>query len=88
MNIPLTILLQLFCASLIFSCKSVNKPYNYKRFPENYSEIQRDYEGYYYLCDCQSGEVIASIGAGNGMKEIWISCFVEGIDWYLQEIDS
>ena len=51
-------------------------------------EIQRDYESYYHLGGCQRGETIASIGAGNGIKEIQISCLVKDIDWYLQEIDS
>ncbi len=88
MSIQLKALLLNICVALIFSCKSVVKPYNYKRFPDNYSEIQRDYESYYYLNACQQGETIASIGAGNGIKEIQISCFIEGITWYLQEIDS
>ena len=70
MNIPLASLVQILGAAFIFSCTSVNKPYNYKRFPDNYAEIQRDYEGYYYLSDCQRGETIASIGAGNGIHEL------------------
>lgn len=88
MSSPSTMLLQIVCVAFILSCKTVNKPYNYKRFPDNYLEIQSDYESYYHLSGCQSGEVIASIGAGNGIKEIQISCFVEAINWYLQEIDS
>lgn len=88
MNIPISALLQILCLALIFSCKSVNKPYNYKRFPDSYSEIKRDFESYYYLNACQPGETIASIGAGNGIKEIQTSCFIEEITWYLQEIDS
>ncbi|MCG8319190.1 MAG: hypothetical protein MI921_06785 [Cytophagales bacterium] len=88
MDFQLKVLLLIFCVVLIFSCKSVNKPYNYKRFPDNFSEIQRDYENYYYLNACEPGETIASIGAGNGIKEIQISCFIEEITWYLQEIDS
>jgi SAM-dependent methyltransferase len=87
-NIPLKTLIQFFCVVLIFSCKSANKPYNYKRFPDSYKEIKREYENYYYLNACKQGETIASIGAGNGMKEIQISCFIEEITWYLQEIDS
>lgn len=88
MNIQLKALLLVICVALIFSCKSVNKPYNYKRFPDDYSEIQQDYENYYYLNGCQEGETIASIGAGNGIKEVQTSCFIEGVTWYLQEIDS
>ncbi len=88
MNIPLTAHLLILSVAFIFSCKSVNKLYNYKRFPDSYAEIQRDYESYYSLGACQPGETIASIGAGNGMKEIQISCFVKDITWYLQEIDS
>ncbi len=87
-NIPLAALLQLSCLALLLSCKSVNKPYNYQRFPANYAEIQREYERYYHLGGCQRGETIASVGAGNGIKEIQISCFVKNINWYLQEIDS
>ena len=88
MDVSLRALLQILCIALVSSCKSVNKPYNYKRFPDSYVEIQRDYESYYHLGGCQRGETIASIGAGNGIKEIQISCFVKDIDWYLQEIDS
>ncbi|MEO0331548.1 MAG: methyltransferase domain-containing protein, partial [Bacteroidota bacterium] len=66
----------------------VNKPYNYKQFPDSYVEVKQDYDNYYHLTGCQSGETIASIGAGNGITEIQISCFNEGIRWYLQEIDS
>ena len=88
MKLPSTVLLQILGVALIISCKSVDQPYNYKRFPDNYAKIQHDYESYYSLSACQRGETIASIGAGNGIKEIQISCFVEGITWYLQEIDA
>ncbi|MCG8306484.1 MAG: methyltransferase domain-containing protein [Cytophagales bacterium] len=40
------------------------------------------------MLGCRKGETIASIGAGNGTTEVAISCFVDRIDWYLQEIDS
>lgn len=79
---------QIICVALIFSCKSSEKPYNYKHFPVTQAEIRRDYESYYHLNGCRPGETIASIGAGNGIKEIQISCFIEEITWYLQEIDS
>ena len=88
MKIPLTALIQILCLAFITSCKSVSKPYNYKRFPDSVSDIQHDYESYYSLISCQPGETIASIGSGNGMKEIQISYFIEGINWYLQDIDS
>ena len=79
---------QIILATFLISCKSINKPYDYKRFPDSYSEIKQEYNGYYHFADCKPGETIASIGAGNGMKEIQISCFNQGISWYLQEIDS
>ena len=75
-------------AILFISCKSIDKPYNYKRFPDSYSEIKQEYDRYHHFIGCQPGETIASIGAGNGMKEIQISCFNPEITWYLQEIDS
>lgn len=87
MNTQLKTLLLYSCVAIVFSCRSVNR-LNYKRFPGSYSEVQAEYERYYHLNNCQPGETIASIGAGNGMKEIQISCFVEEIEWYLQEIDS
>ena len=88
MNTILRSLLLFSSIFLIPGCGSVNKPYNYKRFPDSFSKIQHDYENYYYLNSCQPGETIASIGAGNGLIEIHISCFIEPINWYLQEIDS
>ena len=88
MNIPVVALWQILWVALAFSCKAVDKPYNYQRFPDNYAEIQRDYERYHSLMACQRGETIASIGAGNGIKEVQVSYFVEEITWYLQEIDS
>ncbi len=72
---------------LLLSCR-LTRPYNYKHFPDDFQSIQHEYENYYHLTDCQPGETIASIGAGNGLKEIQISYFVEDITWYLQEIDS
>jgi hypothetical protein len=88
MNLQFKALLLNICVAFFFSCKSANKPYNYKRFPDSYAEIKQDYESYYSLSACQQGETIASIGAGNGTNEIQISCFIEGITWYLQEIDA
>lgn len=88
MNCQLPLLFQILSLGLILSCSSVNKPYNYKRFPDTFQDIQHDYDSYYHLLSCQPGETIASIGSGNGTKEIHISCFVEGITWYLQDIDS
>ncbi len=72
---------------LILSCR-YTKPYNYKLFPEDFQAVQHEYETYYHLAGCQPGETVASIGAGNGLKEIQISYFVEDITWYLQEINS
>ncbi|MEM6842864.1 MAG: methyltransferase domain-containing protein [Bacteroidota bacterium] len=88
MDRRLGILWQIIWLTLFISCQSVNKPYNYKRFPDSYLEIKQEYNSYYHLTNCQPGETIASIGAGNGITEIQISCFEEGITWYLQEIDS
>lgn len=36
----------------------------------------------------QQGEVVASVGAGNGYIEAQISCFVPNVSWTLQDIDS
>ncbi len=69
------------------SCRYI-KPYNYKHFPQDFQSIRHEYENYYHLAGCQPGETIASIGAGNGLKEIQISYFVNDITWYLQEIDA
>ncbi|MEQ8531911.1 MAG: methyltransferase domain-containing protein [Imperialibacter sp.] len=88
MNTALKPLFPILCVALLISCQSGNKPYNSKQLPGDEVAIRRDYDSYYSLAACQPGETIASIGAGNGSKEIAISCFVEGITWHLQEIDS
>jgi SAM-dependent methyltransferase len=67
---------------LFLSCKPA------ARLPKTYQDLINDYEAYHIYNGCKSGETIASIGAGNGIKEIQISCFVEDITWFIQEIDS
>jgi len=89
MKRSIIVLWQLTSIAFAISCHSVkDRPYNYKRFPDSYSKIKQEYDNYYHFTDCHPGETIASIGAGNGMKEIQISCFNKGITWYLEEIDS
>ena len=94
MNPIIKIIVLLLISFTLSQCSSIkglkgkNKPYEYGRAPKTYSEIIDDYETYNSLAGCVQGETIASIGAGNGAKEIQISCFVEGITWYLEEIDS
>lgn len=68
--------------------KSKTRTYDYSWYPKKFAEIQKYYEKYAHFSGCKSGETITSIGAGNGTNEVAISCFVEGISWYLQEIDS
>lgn len=80
--------------TILFACgsakkyKGKNKPYEYGRVPKNYKFVLNEYESYHKFIGCKQGETIASIGAGNGMKEVQVSCFVDGITWYLEEIDS
>lgn len=81
----LSILYLTACAS---QKKSKNRTYDYSWYPKKFAEIQKHYENYAHFLGCKSGETIASIGAGNGTNEVAISCFVEDINWYLQEIDS
>ncbi len=82
----------LFIALVFFQCssfkRSKNKPYEYGWFPKTYQEVIDNYEKHLNLLGCKKGETIASIGAGNGRVEVEVSCLVENIQWYLQEIDS
>jgi SAM-dependent methyltransferase len=64
------------------------KPYAYGWVPKKYEEVSKHYYDYAHWYDCNPGETIASIGAGNGKFEVTISCFIPGINWYLQEIDT
>jgi ubiquinone/menaquinone biosynthesis C-methylase UbiE len=64
------------------------KPYAYGWVPKKYEEVSKHYSDYAHWYNCKSGETIASIGAGNGKFEVAISCFMPGINWYLQEIDT
>lgn len=72
----------------VFSCSSSKKTFNVKRLPATYEDVINDFEKYNKHNGCKEGETIASIGAGNGIKEAQISCFVDGINWYLEDIDS
>lgn len=65
-----------------------NKPYEYGWVPKKYEDVKKHYDNYAFRYNCQPGETIASIGAGNGKFEVTISCFIPGINWYLQEIDT
>ena len=47
-----------------------------------------NYEKYGKFIGCKEGETIASIGAGNGRQGVQISCVINGITWYLEEIDA
>lgn len=78
----------LFNCSALKNKKKANRPYAYGWVPKKYEEIKKHYDNYSFRYNCQPGETIASIGAGNGKFEVTISCFVPGINWYLQEIDS
>ncbi len=85
--LSLTIVL-LFTLCVSNKVSKRNKPYNYGWVPKSYEDIRENYEKYGYLYDCQPGETIASIGAGNGKFEVAASCFIPGITWYLEEIDT
>lgn len=88
----LSILIVSFLLLCAIACasnkKASNKPYDYGRVPANYMDIVDDYENYHVYLGCNPGETIASIGSGNGIKEVQVSCFVDRINWYLEEIDS
>ena len=80
-----------FLLPFLVSCsilKKKSKPYEYGWVPKDFTEIEKHYNSYANLYKCQPGETIASVGAGNGKFELTISCFVQGIDWYLEDIDS
>jgi SAM-dependent methyltransferase len=83
-----------FVAFLLFTCgtgsriSKRNRPYEYGWVPRSYNDIKDQFDKYAHFYDCQSGETIASIGAGNGKFEVAVSCFVPGITWYLEEIDT
>lgn len=94
MTIQLKIIIFLLIILAFANCGSSNrirgknKPYEYGSAPNNYQSVIDEYEDYHQFIGCKPGETIASIGAGNGRKEIQISCFIDGITWYLEEIDS
>ena len=64
------------------------KPYEYGRAPKIYQSVLEEYEKYHKFIGCKSGEIVASIGSGNGIKEVQIACVIDDITWYLEEIDS
>jgi len=93
-TIHLKNIILLFIGIIFFQCssgyrsKTKNKPYEYGFVPKTYEHVVKNYEKYSHHFECRKGETIASIGAGNGRQEIQISCFIDDITWYLEEIDS
>jgi len=86
-SVAFAILVMLMCACAS-SGNLKRRAYAYGWYPKNFKSIQKNYKNYLHFSNCQPGETIASIGAGNGTSEVAISCFRDSIDWYLQEIDS
>lgn len=87
--IVLIVVIIIFSGCRVFQ-KSAEKykPYNFGWYPKSYSELYDNFKKYSVHFGCRQGETIASIGAGNGRVEVEISCEVNDISWYLEEIDS
>ena len=68
--------------------QEVFKPNKFKINVKNMNQLKSIYKYDLSHIEIKKGEKIASIGAGNGSKEVQIAIMNEGIDWTLQEIDS
>ncbi len=82
------LIIALVLPALLMAQNRHHPPYNCGYYVKNFKKLESDY----YLSDsmvgCKSHETIASIGAGNGQRELTISTFVDSINWYLEDIDS
>ena len=68
--------------------QEVFKPNKFKIYVKNMTQLKNVYKFDLSHIEVKKGEKIASIGAGDGSKEVQIAIMNEGIDWTLQEIDS
>lgn len=78
----------LICLTVIFSFAQENaRPYTCGFITKDLSELKENYQRYSHL-GVQAGETVASVGASNGYVEVQLSCFVDNVNWTLQDIDT
>ncbi len=65
-----------------------HKPYQGGFYVKNYKAARTEFLTYLAPMGCKAHETIASVGAGNGYKEVVVSLFTDSINWYLQDIDT
>ena len=68
--------------------QEILKPDKFKIYVKNMTQLKNAYKYDLSHIEVKKGEKVASIGAGDGSKEVQIAIVNEGIDWTLQEIDS
>ncbi len=80
---------------IINTCSTANgqpiinhRVYDCGWYIKNFEHLSDDYYHSEVFAGCKNQETIASIGAGNGQREVTISAFVDSINWYLQDIDT
>ena len=86
-NLFKIILILFFFTPNIFG-QEIFKPNKFKIYVKNMTQLKNVYKFDLSHIEVKKGEKIASIGAGDGSKEVQIAIMNEGIDWTLQEIDS
>ena len=86
-NLFKIIIILYFFTTNIFG-QEVFKPNKFKIYVKNINQLKNIYKYDFSHIEVKKGEKIASIGAGDGSKEVQIAIMNEGIDWTLQEIDS
>ena len=85
MKIYFTSLFILFLNSVL---AQKTPPYNCGFYDRDTTQLIKTFETNLKYWEVQKGEIVASIGAGNGNLEVRYSIFVDSIKWTLQEIDT
>ncbi len=76
------------CGNTCAQPSSDKRPYQGGFYIKNFKAARTEFQNYLSPLECKKHETIASIGAGNGYKEVEVSMFTDSINWYLEGIDT
>jgi ubiquinone/menaquinone biosynthesis C-methylase UbiE len=63
-------------------------PYKCGDVYKKMEDLKWIYHDIYSSLGVMKGETVASIGAGGGVVEVILSCFIDSINWTIQDVDS
>jgi hypothetical protein len=67
--------------------KKIERPYASGLYPKTTKDIEHMYASVRFY-EIKEGDIVASVGAGNGYAEMTIATFVKNVNWTIQDIDT